>query len=383
MSRPRILLTNFHPKFSGGHASFLSRIATSWLNESFEFAFAAPEKSDIYQLGKKIGLQTFPCDFPAKLKELSAVLKNIKRFRSIIDEYKPDIVHCNGGADMALVTWSLMFRKDIPIIRHHHAVKSIGTDFYHRWIYKNKIAANVYVSNGARELSQSDGLTPYSPCHVIYNGIDTDYFKPLDCDANSLKDSYGISPDDFIFGSCAGLAGYKRIDLILKATQRLQEKYRFKIMLLGSEEQYPRHKKMADQLGIADRLIYCGRQSDIRPFVARFDIGFVLSDSIETSSYAAREMMALGKPLISSSFTGLKENFTDKIQGFFCKPGDLDTLCACMEQFLTMPEAEKLQMGEAARKYAVEHFDRNKTLGPLKDLYDQLVRPKSEHIDNI
>lgn len=374
MTRPRVLLTNFHPKFSGGHASSIPRIVTSWLSEKYEFAIAAPETSDIYRRGKESGLCIFPCDFPAKLFELSDVIKNIKQFRNLVAEFQPNIVHCNGGADMALVTWALMFNKNIRIIRHHRAVKSLGKDFYHRWIYRNRISANIYVSRGAMELSQADGLIPASPCYVIYNGIDTEYFKPQEINHTFLGDVYGVNPGDFVFGSCAGLGGYKRIDLILKATQQLKDKYQFKVMILGSEEQYQRHKRMATQLGISDRLIYCGRQTDIRPFVARFDVGFVLSDAIETLSNAAREMMSMGKPLISSSYTGLKENFINGEQGFFVPTGELAPLCELMEKFLNMTTEMRLEMGSQARSYAKENFDRKRTLIPLDSLYEELLK---------
>jgi L-malate glycosyltransferase len=365
-------LTNFHPLFSGGHASSIPRIVTSWLRDYYDFAVAVPERSDIYRLGAELGYKVYACDFPTKLRELPAVIKSVKRFREIVTDFDPQIVNCNGGADLAITTWALMLRRDIRIVRHHRAVRPLSNDPYHRWLYGRRIAANIYVSQGAMELSHQSGMIPSSPCKVIYNGIDTEYFQPRLVDEVRMRE-LGIYPSEFVFGSCAGLGGYKRVDLILRATHALKDKYQFKVLLLGSATQAGRHLKMAEDLAISDRVIYAGHQMDIRPYVARFDVGFVLSDNIETLSNAVREMMAMGKPILSSAYTGLRENFKDEVQGFFVPPGDLNRLIAKMERFLQMGVREREAMGLRAREHAVSNFERSKTLVPLNELYASLL----------
>ncbi|MCC3262472.1 glycosyltransferase, partial [Paenibacillus polymyxa] len=50
------------------------------------------------------------------------------------------------------------------------------------------------------------------------------------------------------------------------------------------------------------------RDHDVRSFVAALDVGFVLSSEMETISFACREMMAMGVPVIVSNAGGLAEN---------------------------------------------------------------------------
>ncbi len=262
-------------------------------------------------------------------------------------------------------------------MRHHRAVKGLHDDLYHRWLYGRRVAANIYVSRGAMELCHRQGMVPPGPCHVIYNGIDTAHFAPRPCDPE-LRRALGIGPDEFVFGSCAGLGNYKRVDLMLRAAAALKEMFAFKVLVLGPADQFARLGQLAAELGIADRFVHGGRQVDVRPWVACFDVGFVLSDRIETLSNAAREMLAMGKPLISSSYTGLTENFSAGEQGLFVEPGDLASLLEAATAFLTMPAAQRAAMGEAARTHSVTNFDRQFTAKPLKRLYDELSREVSE-----
>ncbi len=55
---------------------------------------------------------------------------------------------------------------------------------------------------------------------------------------------------------------------------------------------------------------------DVREVVSIADIGFVLSIGVETISFACREMMAMGKPVIVSNYAGLSENIDNNHDGW-------------------------------------------------------------------
>ncbi len=371
-ARPRILLTNFHPRFSGGHVSSIQRIVTSWLAEHFDFAVAVPRGSDVFARCSEAGVRVYDCDFPGKiLTELPSIFKSVYRFRRIVEDFDPCVIHCNGGPDLKIAAWSFPFKQKLKIIRHQRAIKGLGTDPYHRWLYDWRVSANVYVSHEAMRLSHRQGLVPASPCRVIYNGIDTGYFQP-EVRNSDLRQSLGIADGDFVFGSCAGTDRYKRVDLFLRAARELGSQYAFKILLLGNAEPVPALQCLAQELGVSDRLIYGGHQLDVRPYLACFDVGFILSDRIETISNAAREMLAMGKPLLSSSFSGLTENFTHGVEGLFVPPGDLPATIGAMATFLQMPKDRLAEMAAAARRRAVDEFDRRVTAVSLQQLYQSL-----------
>jgi len=374
LNRPKILITNFHPYLGGGHDTFINSLATNSLKNSFEFALAVPKTSFLFQLATENGIQVFPCDFPSNIKEFFHTLRSIKGFKDICTEYKPQIVHTNGGADNDIVAWSLFFqKKNFRILRTHHAVREMPGDPYHQWLYRWIVNGNVYVSQSAKDMSQSEKSLKLPNATVIENGVDTNFFEPREKDA-SLKMKLGIPDDYFVFGSCAGTSGYKRIDIMFEAAKALKDSYKFKILILGQDPDREHILNMATSQGIKDSVIYGGFQKDVRPYCSIFDVGFVLSDSIETISYASREMLAMGIPLISSSYSGLKENIDDGINGFLVRPGNAEDVTIRMKDFMLMEKEKLSEFKKNARTNAVASFSIKKQMDSFHLVYSGLLK---------
>ena len=372
MSKKRILLTNFHPKGGGGHITYLLSLLHSKLKGDYEIGVAAPETSRLYQyLQKENWPHLYACDFPAKIKELGAVVEACGRFRKVVSEFKPDVVHANGGADLSIVLWSHPACRPFAVVRTHHAVKSLGRDPYHRWIYSRPVQANIYVSESSRQLSQARGLRPRNS-RVIVHGLDLEYYRPVSKDEKVMQ-TLGLQRGDFVFGSCAGLGPYKRVDLMLAAAVQLKGRHRFRVVVLGEESQGIRMCERAKSLGLEEVFVYAGYHRDVRPFISVLDAGFILSDAIETSSYASREMLAMGKPLVSSSFSGLKENVVDGSTGFLVRPGNVEEVAAAMERFLVMGSGELGLFASNARSHAEANFDIKLQIAAHDELYRSLA----------
>jgi glycosyltransferase involved in cell wall biosynthesis len=143
-------------------------------------------------------------------------------------------------------------------------------------------------------------------------------------------------------------------------------------LVIGDEAGGRRLEEAARADGVS-QLRYCGFEKDVRGFISLLDVGFVLSDSIETISYGSREMLAMGKPLVSSSFAGLKENVVDGYNGFLTRPGRLDDVVTAMSRFLTMSASELAQFSANARSYAEQRFSLEKQLQETLAVYESVL----------
>ena len=201
------MLTNFHPKGGGGHVTYIDTLIKINNDSQYVIGVASPESSYIYKHLKSRGYKyLYSCDFPGKIqKELPDIISSIKRFRGIVKHFGPDIVHANGGADLFIVLWSYPFGASYSIVRTHHAIKGLGNDIYHRYIYRHLVKENIYVSKTSMAISHSKGLKPKNTV-VIQNGVDLDYFYPT-IKNKKLATKYGIDDETFCFGSCAALVG--------------------------------------------------------------------------------------------------------------------------------------------------------------------------------
>jgi glycosyltransferase involved in cell wall biosynthesis len=223
----------------------------------------------------------------------------------------------------------------------------------------------------AMAIAHNGGLIPKN-CIVVPNGVDLDEYRPNPSKQSLLRKQLGLSGDTLVFGSCAGLANHKRVDLAIAAGARVTSSRPFVILAICEEEAGLQLQRMAEQAGSV-RFKYCGFYRDVKEFIPLFDVGFVLSDTIETTSFAAREMMSMGKPLITSSYGGLRENITDGQNGILTRPSSVDDVIAGMERFLGMSPQELTQFSANARSYAEKNFDVKRQIQLHRSIYQDLL----------
>jgi glycosyltransferase involved in cell wall biosynthesis len=359
----RILLTNFHPHqdAGGGHTRYIRTILTSALRQEFAFGIAAPEHSAVWAMGRAMGLPTFACEFPGNAREIFSMMGAVRRFGEICRGWYPDLVHTNGSRDQAIVVfWKALQGRDIPCIRTHHALRNIPDNAYHRWSYQKMVQGHIYVGHSARNISWAGNSLKVPNGRVIPNGVDVTFWTPMPKDAACLA-NLGVSPTDFVFGSHAGMGSHKRTDLFLHAAalQLARGVRPFKILLLGNEREIVRSRQLAAELHLTN-VLYVERQHDPRGYVSLIDVGFILSESVEASSFAARELMAMGKPLVTSNYSGFVEIVDDRLNGRLVDCGDVEGVAEAIHWFLSLDAATLAQVrGDARHKaervFSVEH----------------------------
>jgi glycosyltransferase involved in cell wall biosynthesis len=218
-------------------------------------------------------------------------------------------------------------------------------------------------------MSHAIGLVPKHSV-VITNGVDLDAVRPGFPKDEALAARLGLAKGTFVFGSCAGVDHYKRVDIAIAAAARLKLSRPLAILAIGNDDDGRRLATVAKAAGVADMFKYCGFRRDVRGFVSLLDVGFILSDAVETISFAAREMLAMGKPLISSSYAGLRENILDGQNGLLVRPGNVHDVASAMERFLTMPAEELARFSANARSDAEKRFGSGQQLQQHKAVYE-------------
>ena len=115
--------------------------------------------------------------------------------------------------------------------------------------------------------------------------------------------------------------------------------------------------------------MYIRYEPDPRGYLSVIDVGFLLSESIEAISFAARELMAMGKPLISSNYAGLVENVDDRLNGRLVECGDAEAVAEAIGWFLELDAAALAELGRNARLKAEHVFNADHQVGALRSFY--------------
>lgn len=355
----KLLLTNFHDGDGGGHTTYLLALARG-LRARHEIHLALPPSSRAFREAQALdGVRAHAQPFPNGLKQWAAQRAARKTLRALLERERFDLVHVNGSADHRLVMSALRGMNPRPKLvwtKHNSKpVRGLG----HWWRARRTDLAIAVSEATRRELL----ATSYARCApvTVRNGIDTAHFAPMPADAIAeararwLGDAASNAP--LLLGSNAGTAEYKGWMDLIEALATLPDAERAKLhVLLCGKPPSEASRARIDALGLTTQVHFAGMLSDVRPAIAAIDVGFVLSYGVETISFACREMMAMGKPILVSDYAGLPENIDPGVDGWVVKTRDIAAIAQALRTILER-SASLPSMGEAAREKAVREFD--------------------------
>jgi glycosyltransferase involved in cell wall biosynthesis len=349
-----ILYTNFHPGNGGGHTTYLTYIFNGVLSQGINAFIAVPKVSKLNKdLKQNYPNKVFDLDFPGKPKEFFNIIKNIKKLKNIITKKQIDMVHVNGTPDHKVVMLCKWFYKlNFRIIRTKHDSFKIKQNWFANKLYGKYTDQMIVVSSFqyshiiTRELQKKT--------IIIHNGINLDYFQPREKSKNLMK-QFNIQDKDIVFVSVAGTALHKGWHFLVEAASRLDDELRsrVKIVLVGNSPSNEIVEQYISQLNMEDNVIFTGFMDDVREVVSIADIGFVLSIGVETISFACREMMAMGKPVLVSDYAGLSENIDNNQDGWIVKQKSTGQIQKFLQK---IDEIDLNKFSQLANKKAKQEF---------------------------
>jgi glycosyltransferase involved in cell wall biosynthesis len=377
----KILLTNFHVGLGGGHDTYIVAIARA-LGGRHRIVVAAPENSRLLAHVRALGnVAALPMDFPAKLKDAARMIAAWRKVRALLERERFDVVHVNGSPDHRLLMFALLgMRGPRPrIVWTKHNSNRIKRDLLTKLRAVRATHHVIAVSDSAAQLVQ-DSVYAHCAVDVIKNGVDTHMFAPASAlDAQAARRALpGVSKaGKLVFGTVTGFDDYKGTMHMIAAVAALSPALRDQcaIVVVGTEPDEGQRREI-DALGMRSQVDVIGFVEDVKRYIKTFDIGFVLSYAVETVSFACREMMAMGKPVIVSRYSGLPENIDNGKEGWIVPPSDVPALRSALEELIGR-RGELGIMGERARARAVREFSSAQFVAETEAVYRQSQSTRS------
>jgi glycosyltransferase involved in cell wall biosynthesis len=209
---------------------------------------------------------------------------------------------------------------------------------------------------------------------TIHNGIDLPRFDQS-IDGTSQRRQLGIGDDELVIGAIGRLVRFKGFNYLLEAARIINLQWpKFKLVIVGGGELKHGLKQQAQELGIAEKVIFTGRQEDVFPFLAGFDI-MVISSITEGLPIASLEAMAMGKAVVASRVGGIPEVVEDGVSGLLVPPRNPESLAQAVIDLLKKPELRK-SMGQAGRARVEKLFSIQRVCEQTAKLYKDLLKQK-------
>ena len=368
------------PPDVNGAANFTSRLAAGLVGRGHEVFVEAPaadrhhgvfveehdgEKFTVYRV---YSWRWYPHDW----------LRFVLPWRSqahaarILDEVKPDVVHIQSHI---LVGRGLARQAKIRGIRvvatnHFMPENLIQHTLLPKFLRKTAIriawndAAKTYhlvesittpTRKGAEFLEAATDLTGV---HAISCGINASEYTP-----NLEKKT----ENRILF--VGRVTGEKHIDVLIRAVAKLDPKLDAKLEIVGGGDLMNQLRRLASDVGIADRTTFTGYVSDeaLRAAYTNATV-FAIPSTAELQSIATMEAMASALPVVAANAMALPHLVHPGENGYLFEPGNVDDLVAKLTKVLTASDAELSRLKGNSLKLIAPH-DIESTLTTFERLY--------------
>lgn len=288
-------------------------------------------------------------------------------------EFPFDLIHAHFGYPDGVVASRLGSRYRVPVVVTEHALWRPWMD-RHRLVRQQVVSAS---SNFAFHIAVSqtgrDTITHFTGrddrIRVIPVGVDGSVFRP-DASGN------GYDPNQVLF---VGFINFnKGVDILLQAMQKVSERRPdARLVLVGgsiyrdARLQEERLRRMADELGIGERVTFVGRKSAAE--VARYmceSAMLVLPSRRESFGAVLVEALACGTPVVASRCGGPEDIVNEKV-GLLFPNEDVNALASAIEQVLQ--QRHKYDPVKL-RAHALENFSWERVANYTTELYQEALR---------
>ena len=206
-----------------------------------------------------------------------------------------------------------------------------------------------------------EGAGPRVNTTVIYNGADPEMF--------SAADGEPVEPVILCVGNLIPIKGH---ELLLRAIAAIQNQFpRLSLEIIGDGPERPGLQKLADELGMADKVNFRGRQGrrQVADAMRRATV-FALPSRYEGLGCVYLEAMSAGKPVIACRGQGIEEVVEQGLNGCLIGADDLQELADTLAQLLQQPELRR-KMGQAARRTILQGYSLGHQAARLFRLYQE------------
>jgi glycosyltransferase involved in cell wall biosynthesis len=206
----------------------------------------------------------------------------------------------------------------------------------------------------------------------ILNGVNTRHFIPGQFDGKNIRKALRIPDDAPVIGTIAVFRFQKRLDVWIDLAQMILAKIPdAHFVLVGDGPLKSQLIRKVEELPLRDRIHFAGLQTEIRPYLAAFDV-YMMTSVFEGLPVALLEAMASGCAVVSTNAGGIKEVIRHKIDGLLCEVDEPERIVELVIALIADKENRR-ELAYQARNRIVSMFSMENMVSKLEKLYKELI----------
>lgn len=293
----------------------------------------------------------------------------VSAVRRMIADYDIDVVHTHG------------YKADAVALLASRGTQAKVLATPHGWSHSADVKLRFYEWLDRQMFRFADSVAPLSPdladtlspsleksgkLELIPNGVD---LLEIDAETHINADVAALRQKGPVIGYVGQLIPRKNLPLLLKAFSEWQNRSA-NLVLIGEGHSRAALEAEADALGIADRTIFAGWQSDRLAWMRGMDM-LVLPSLVEGMPRCVMEAMALRIPVAASDIAGNRDLIRHGHNGQIFSLADSSGLRSCMEALANA--AEISTMAQRARETIEQHHSGATMASRYTDLFGRLA----------
>lgn len=255
-------------------------------------------------------------------------------------------------------------RGQVHLARLGGYYKLDGYRHAHGWIGNTKGLCDWLVAEGM----------PARHVHHIYNFIS----PPPSVEEQqvaALREDLGLEKDDWALVTPGRFVPVKGQRYLIDALARLPLEIagrRLRLLMVGDGPLEDTLRQQAADLGVSDRVVWCGWQQDPAPFLTLADAIVFPSRDRETFGNVILEAWSYGRPLVTTAFRGAREIARHGEDSYVVPCEDPPALARGIEAVLQDPQLQA-SFVTAGHERIRRDFSEAAIIAQYRELYDLLL----------
>ncbi|MGE0910911.1 N-acetyl-alpha-D-glucosaminyl L-malate synthase BshA [Bacillus atrophaeus] len=289
-----------------------------------------------------------------------------------------DIIHAHYALPHAVCAYlaKQMLKRDIGIVTTLHGtdITVLGYDPSLKDLIRFAIEASDRVTAVSSALAAEtyDLIKPEKKIETIYNFIDERVY--LKKNTRSIKEKYGISPDEKVVVHVSNFRKVKRVQDVIHVFRNIVNQTKAKLLLVGDGPEKSVACELVRKYGLENQVMLLGNQDRVEELYSISDVKLLLSEK-ESFGLVLLEAMACGVPCIGTNVGGIPEVIKNNVSGFLVDIGDIEDASAKALRILEDEQLSK-QFIDAALHMLKNEFSSQKIVSEYEQIYADLAEPE-------
>lgn len=289
-----------------------------------------------------------------------------------------EVIHCNtpiGGLVGRFAGRKMKVQKIIYTAHGFHFYK--GAPLFNRTILKwaEKIMAHwtdaiITMNEEDYEAAKKFRLRNNGQVYKVHGvGIDLSEYNSIKIDKHKIRESLGLKDDDIVCISMGDLIKRKNYGTAISAIAKCKCT-NVHYIICGTGPEQIALQKLAESLGVRDRIHFLGFRSDIKELLQASDI-FLFTTLQEGLPRSLMEAMASGLPCIVSKIRGNVDLIDDGKGGYLCEANDSDSFAEKLLFLIENPNIRKIHSNSNLER--IKDFDVKAIKHEIREIYNEVL----------